>query len=209
MRGDDTLVHRDRGFLTEHDREYLTGQLEEMPTNREKQKRYQIRERFRHAMYDFRFMSEQLSNRDKDLLWIEIDNWLWRAQNRRQKSEDYEYPELPELVKCWRDLISLFVECHVLQIPEAEDLATWIIESGVNKGVRRKRLRVSSRYQEMDANLDWGGGELTKLEPYLRAIASDLPADPEEAEERLLELYREGYLRSADITYLRETYVQT
>ena len=207
MRSDDTLVDRDRGFLTQHDREYLLGELDEMPDNREKQKRYQIRERFRNAMYDFRFMSEHLSDRDKDLLWREIDHWLWRAQNRRQKSDDYEYPEIPLVVKCWRDLISLFVECHVLQISEAEDLVTWIIEDGVNKGVRRRRLRVSSQHQEVDATIDWGIGDRVKLEPYLRAIARDLPTDSDDAEDYLLELMRGGYLRRSDAVYLHNAYV--
>lgn len=208
MREDDELVDRQRGFLTQHDREYLLGQHDDMTDNYEQQKRYQIRERFRHAMFDFYFMSDYLSDRDKRLLWREIDNWLWRAQNRRQQSEDYEYPEIPFLAECWRDIISLFVECHILTgIPEAERLAEWVIEEGVNKAVRRKTLNVTQMYREVDADLDWGVGELQKLQSYLQRIANEMPTEPDAAEEYLLALVRQGYLKRGHSVYLYQTYV--
>lgn len=210
MRGDDTLIERDRGFLTEHDRRYLAGELdtEEWTDNYEQQKRYQIRERFRHAMYDFHVITEHLSSQDKQLLWPEIDEWLWRSRKRRETQEDFTYPEPPLLAECWRDIVSLFVECHVQpSLPEAEQLALWVLEQGANKGVRRKLLRVSRRYQEVDAELDWGVGETMKLFPYLNEIGRSLPADSEAAKDELQSLVREGYLLEAHAHYCYRTYV--
>jgi hypothetical protein len=209
MRGDDGLVDRQRGFLTKHDREYLLGQHDDMTDNYEQQKRYQIRERFRNAMFDFYFMSNYLSDRDKRLLWPEIDNWLWEAQNRRQRQEEYQYPEVPLLAKCWRDIISVFVESHILTgIPEAEYLAKWVIEEGVNKAVRRKTLNVTQMYREVDANLNWGLGGLQKLQSYLRQIANEMPTEPDAAEEYLLSLMRQGYLKRSHSIYLYQTYIK-
>lgn len=209
MRGEDDLVNRQRGFLTQHDREYLLGQHEDMSDNYEQQKRYQIRERFRHAMFDFYFMSNHLSDRDKRLLWPEIDNWLWQAQNRRQRQEEYEYPDLPLLAKCWRDVVSLFIECHIMTgIPESEQLAKWIIEEGVNKAVRRKTLQIYQMYRDVNANLDWGVGESEKLLSYLQRVANQMPADPDEAEDYLNTLVRQGYLSTSHSVYLYHTYVE-
>jgi len=209
MRGDDGLVDRQRGFLTKHDREYLLGQHDDMTDNYEQQKRYQIRERFRNAMFDFYFMSNYLSDRDKRLLWPEIDNWLWEAQNRRQRQEEYQYPEVPFLAKCWRDIVSVFVESHILTgIPEAEYLAKWVIEEGVNKAVRRKTLSVTQMYREVDANLNWGLGGLQKLQSYLQQIANEMPTEPDAAEEYLLSLVRQGYLRRSHSIYLYQTYIE-
>lgn len=210
MKGEESIVDRERGFLTPHDRKYLLGQHEDMTDNNEQQKRYQIRERFRHAMFDFYFMSEYLSDRDKRLLWPEIDNWLWRAQNRRQQKDDFVYPEIPLLAKCWRDIISVFIECHILTgIPEAENLAKWVIEEGVNKAVRRKTLKVSQRYRDVDAKLDWGVGESQKLQGYLQRVANEMPQDPDQAEEYLLSLVRQGYLTKGHSIYLYQTYIDS
>lgn len=209
MKDEDDLVDRQRGFLTEHDREYLLGYIDEMTDNYEQQKRYQIRQRFRHAMLDFYFISDHLSDRDKRLLWPEIDDWLWRAQNRRQQKKDFEYPDIPFLLECWRDIVSVFVESHILMgIPEAEQLAEWIIEEGVNKGVRRKTLRTTQMYREVDANLDWGIGGLQKLMPYLERIADEMPAEPDAAEEYLLSLVRQGYLTKGHSIYLYENNIE-
>jgi hypothetical protein len=207
---DDDLTSRDRGFLTQHDREYLLDQHDDMTDNNENQKRYQIRERFRNAMYDFYFISEYLSNRDKRLLWPEIDHWLWKAQNRRQQRDDFAYPEVPLLAKCWRDVVSVFIESHILTgIPEAEYLAKWVIEEGVNKGVRRKTLKNAQMYREVDAELDWGIGELVKLQSYLQQITDQMPTEPEPAEEYLLSLLRQGYLTRSHSIYLYQNYIES
>lgn len=209
MADGDTLVDRPRGFLTQHDREYLLGWHDDMTDNYENQKRYQIRERFRNAMFDFHFVSEYLSDRDKRLLWKEIDHWLWRAQNRRQQQDNFAYPEVPFLGECWRDLISLFVECHILAgIPEAEFLAEWVIEEGINKGVRRKTLKSVQKFREVDAELDWGIGELHKLQNYLQQIAFEMPSEPDNAEEYLLSLVQQGFLTRSHSIYLYDTYVE-
>lgn len=208
MRYDD-IVERDRGFLTQHDREYLIGRLEEMSDNTEQQKRFQVRERFRHAMFDFYFVTEHLSIRDKRLLWPEIDNWLHRAQNRRQQLDDFDYPEAPFLAKCWRDIISLFVECHIQAgIPEAELLAEWVIEQGINKGVRRKAMQEYQAYREVDAAIDWGVGDSIKLQNYFNRISQNIPKEENEADDYLRELWRNGYLLDTHRAHLYNTHVR-
>lgn len=54
MSQNDNYTERDRGILTERDREYLLGEIDdELSENAEYQKRYQIRQRIRNAMLDF------------------------------------------------------------------------------------------------------------------------------------------------------------
>lgn len=210
MRGVDDLVERNRGFLTKHDRKYLRGRLDEMDDNTEHQKRYQIRERFRQAMLDFYFMSEYLSAEDKRLLWPEVDAWLWEARKRRQMYEDFDYPDVPFLIECWRDVIALFVECHTYsRIDEDELIARWAIENGVSKGIRKSAIRKLQRYVQVDASLNWGVGEGVKLMRYLNQIAVEMPKEPEAAWEHLRELVRRGYLTEAHAAYLYDTHVES
>lgn len=122
----------------------------------------------------------------------------------------YENPELPLLAKCWRDVVALFVESHLLRgIPEAEMLAKWVIEDGVNKAVRRRTLTRSQMFRQVDASLDWGIGDVRKLYPYLRQIAYEMPKEPDAASEFLDSLERQGYLNRHHRIYLYQTYIQS
>ena len=96
---------------------------------------------------------------------------------------------------------------HDREYPEAERLAEWVIEEGVNKAIRRKTLQVAQMYREVDATLDWGIGALYKLQTYLERIGREMPKEADSAEEYLLQLVREGYLLRNHSIYLYETYV--
>lgn len=202
-------VERDRGILTKRDRRYLRGDLDgELTDNEHYQKRYQIRQRFRNAMFDFHILYRALSTRDIDLLWDETDYWLSQARSQRQMGEAPPYPPIPNLGRCWRDLIALFVYAQVSTgIPEAETLVEWVIQEGVNKAVRRSSLDRYSKYLEVDSTLEWGTGASYTLMEYLQYVGEQIPDDPKEAEEFLLELERDEYLQRHHVTYLRQTYV--
>jgi prophage antirepressor-like protein len=102
----------------------------------------------------------------------------------------------------------VFVESHILTgIPEAERLAEWVIEEGVNKAVRRKTLQVAQMYREVNATLDWGIKSIYKLQTYLERIGREMPKETDSAEEYLLQVVREGYLLRSHSIYLYETYV--
>jgi hypothetical protein len=202
-------VDRDRGILTKRDRRYLRGDLgEELSDNQEYQKRYQIRQRIRNAMFDFHILYRSLSRRDVSMLWEETDDWIYRSQSQRQKGDAPPYPEMPPLAWCWRDWIALFVYAQIITgVPEAERLVQWAIEEGVNKAVRRHTLESYNKYREVDATLDWGTGDAYNLLDYLQHIGQQIPDDPAEAEEHLLDLQRNEYLQSQHTTYLYKNFV--
>lgn len=202
-------VDRERGILTKRDRRFLRGDLDEdLSDNDRYQKRYQIRQRVRNAMFDFHILYRGLSSRDIGMLWKETDAWIHRAQANRQKGETESNPEIPLLGHCWRDLVAFFVFAQISTgIPEAEALAQWVIEEGVNKGIRRNALENYNKYQEVDSSLEWGVGDTYPLLDYLQYVGQEMPKSPEEAEEYLLDLQRDGYLQSHQVTYLYQTYV--
>lgn len=63
-------------------------------------------------------------------------------------------------------------------------------------------------YREVDSTLDWGTGEAFHLIDYLQYIENQIPEDPDEAEEYLLDLQRNEFLMSNHVTYLYQTHVQ-
>jgi hypothetical protein len=208
--GDFDWIDRDRGILTKRDRKFLQGDLDkELNDNQQYQKRYQIRQRVRNAMFDFQILYSALSRRDISMLWDGTDDWIYRSQAQRQRGEAPPYPEIPLLGRCWRDWIALFVYAQIVTgIPEAESLVQWAIEEGVNKAVRRCTLENYNMYQEVDSTLDWGIGESYELMDYLQSVKKQIPEDPDEAEEYLLNLQRDEFLMSNHVTYLYRTHVQ-
>lgn len=203
-------VDRDRGILTKRDREFLLGDIDnELNDNQQYQKRYQIRQRIRNAMFDFHILYRALPRRDVSMLWDETDYWISRSQGQRQRGDAPPYPEIPLLGRCWRDWVALFVYAQIITgIPEAESLVQWVIEQGVNKAIRRHTLENYNMYQEVDSTLEWGTGDAYKLMDYLQHIGQQLPEDPNKAEEKLLELQRNEFLLSHHVTYLNQTYVK-
>lgn len=203
-------ISRERGILTERDRQFLTGNLDdELNDNQQYQKRYQIRQRIRNAMFDFYILYECLSRRDISMLWSETDDWIYRSQSQRQMGDAPPYPDIPALGWCLRDWVSLFVYGQITTgVAEAEVLVQWVIEQGVNKAVRRYTLESYNKYREVDSNLDWGAGETYNLMDYLQHIGQQMPDNPEEAKEYLLELQRQEYLLSSHSNYLYKTYIE-
>lgn len=59
-------------------------------------------------------------------------------------------------------------------------------------------------YREVDSTLDWGIGESYRMIDYLNDLENDVPNDPDEAEDYLLTLQRNGFLQSHHVTYLYE-----
>lgn len=204
------LVSRDRGILTSHDRKYLLGTLDDPPTdNAEYQKRFKIRERIRNAMFDFFIISRYLDEKDVNMLWAETDDWLYRSRRQRNWGDAPPYPDLPFLAKCWREIIAFFVYSQIATgIAESESLVEWVIEEGVNKGVRRHAFEAHHKYREVDSSLDWGIGDLYRLQVYLHHVSQEIPNNQEQAEEYLLRLQREGYLQRHHVHYLYHTYVK-
>lgn len=197
MSENDNYIERDRGILTERDREYLLGELDdELSENAEYQKRYQIRQRIQNAMFDFWLISRQLSPKDTGLLWGDTDNWIYKSKRQRERGEAPPYPEKPFLAECWRDLIGFFVYSQLsVDLPEAEKLVEWTIEQGVAIGVRRKFFEQLRMYQTTEPSLNWGIGDRYRLIDFLDYIKQQVPEDPDEAESYLQKLINQGHIQ--------------
>jgi hypothetical protein len=199
-------VDRGRGILTKRDRKFLRGDLEEELTDNAKyQKRHQIRDRLRNAVFDFHILYRALSFQDVNLIWADIDRWIYDAETARQTGTKMEYPDIPLLAECWRDAVALFTYSQIInETTDAESLVQWVVESGINKAVRRHTFDSYNMYREVDSTLDWGVGELYKLTDYLNEIENNMPEDSHEAEDYLLDLQRDGFLRSQHVNYLHQ-----
>lgn len=203
------LTDRKRGIFTEHDRRYLTGQLEDPPSgNAEHQKRFKIRRRVKNAIYDFYLLNRYVSGKDAVKLWSETDDWIYRARRDRQRNDAPPYPELPMLVRCIREFLEFFTYYQISTgIREGEWLVEQAVQEAVNRAVRQYSFESMQKYREVDAELDWGVGETYFLYDYLDYIAQQLPDDSKEAKEQLLSLLRNRYLQSHHVRYISEVYM--
>lgn len=69
MTGDETDPERDRGILSPADRAYLRGETEFASAQAERNARARIRDRIYDAVLDFELLVDQLSDRDRELVF--------------------------------------------------------------------------------------------------------------------------------------------
>lgn len=202
-------VERDRGFLTQRDRRFLLGELDdELSDNSITQKRYQIRKRIQNAMLDFWFLNNTLSTHDISLLWEDTDYWLSKSRSKRRRDEAPPYPKLPFLAECWRELIAFFVYSQIsTEMEESKLLVEWVLEQGVNKGVRRHFFESLHAYQEIDSSIEWGAGDRFRLQQYLEYISNQMPKESDQAESYLENLVDKGYLQDHHAVYLYQSVI--
>lgn len=206
----DDLIERDRGILTEHDRQYLLGELdEELNDNAEYQKRHQIRNRIRNAIYDFQIITGELEPRDIDQLFEPADEWAVKARHLNEQGRQSSFPKFPLFVECWSAMIQFFVYSQISSnIKESRLLARWVIERGVSRTLRQYGFDYTNEYYETDVSLHWGIERRIRLLNYLQYIENELLANPVNFEDRLFQLYRENRLPYSLTILLHEKHIE-
>ncbi|WP_348608281.1 hypothetical protein [Halobaculum rarum] len=207
MSANEEYKNRNRGILTERDRRFLLGELDEdLSENAEYQKRYQIRQRIRDSMFDFWIINQHLSAKDAGMIWAETDDWIYQAEQDRLRGDAPPYQKKPFLAKCWRDLLAFFVYSQISTgVSEAEELVEWVIEQGVAKGIRRRFFENLQMYQHIEPELDWGVGDRYRLRDFLEYVEKQMPKSREESETYLLDLFKKGYLQRSHVEYLYQS----
>lgn len=205
------LIERDRGILTKHDRKYLLDRLDEsLSDNAEYQKRHQIRERIRNAIYDFQIITGELEPRDIDQIFKPADKWAQKARHLNEQGRVSSFPDFPSFIECWSAMIQFFVYSQLsTNIAESRLLARWTIEQGVSRALRQYGFDFTNEYYKTDVTLNWSVDQRFRLLFYIEHIESQIPQGSADIEEYLYRLYQKNYLPYHLALYLFEKHVES
>ena len=203
-------VERDRGVLTQRDRELLLGRAEdELDQNAWNVRRYNIRERVENAIHDFQILAQSLAITDIQQLFEPAYEWSRERRRREEDGPASGNPELTRLLRSWMALFEFFsYGIYVGGKQETQILMQGLVENGIERGFREWQNENLPRYREVDAELQLNYSNLVRRDNYLRGIESGLPSNPSEIAEEVVRLRRNRKISEREANELFKKYVR-
>lgn len=203
-------VERDRGVLTQRDRELLLGRAEdELDQNAWNVRRYNIRERVENAIHDFQILAQSLAIADIQQLFDPAYEWSRERRRREEDGPASGNPELTRLLRSWMALFEFFsYGMYAGGKQETEILMQGLVENGIERGFREWQNENLQTYQEVDAGLQLNYGNLVLRNNYLHGIENDLSSTPSEIAEEVIRLRRNRKISEREANELFEKYVR-
>lgn len=182
-------VDRERGILTERDRQFLLGQLDdELSESSRNVKRHRIRKRVENALYDMHLLSSYLPFKDYKQIFEPAYKWAKTQRQLQRKGRTTKSPEFTEFHVALRALPEFYARgLYAGRIPETDHLLAGLIEQGVQRGYRSVNQR-SQRRTTITATLNLQYGEEISREEYLQQIWNELPEEPDERAGEIIRL---------------------
>lgn len=203
-------VERDRGVLTQRDRELLLGRAEdELDQNAWNVRRYNIRERVENAIHDFQILAQSLAIADIQQLFEPAYEWSREHRRREEDGPASGNPELTRLLQSWMALFEFFsYGMYAGGKQETEILMQVLVENGIERGFREWQNENLQTYREVDAGLQLNHGNLVLRNNYLNGIENDLSSTPSEIAEEVIRLRRNRKISEREANKLFEKYVR-
>jgi hypothetical protein len=203
-------VERDRGVLNERDREILLGRAgQDLDDNARNVRHYDIRERIKNSIYDFRIIAESLPIADIRQVFGPAYQW---SRDRRQLSEEGRtsaMPDLHHLLRSWLSLFQFFsYGMYAGGKRETQILMRGLLEEGIEYGYREYQHDNLQTYREIDTKLELSYGNDELRSNYLRGVRQDLPSGTSELAEEIMRLRRLKKISQADASHWFDEYVQ-
>lgn len=189
------LIERSTGILTEQDRKYLLGLLDDPPSDSaDRHRRYRMRKRLRNALWDFYILHETMPIGEIETLFEEIYEWRQEVAVAIERGE--ELPPVPDFIDAWKASVQFLVFSLVgLDIGHRE------LEHAVEDAIYQHQLYFQDKLVDIDVTVeaDWEGADEYSLDEIEELLESDeLPDDPVKIDQMLLALYRKGRLTESE-----------
>jgi hypothetical protein len=186
------IVDRQQALLTRKDRKFLLGELEEkLSDSARRNRRYKIRNRIENGIIDFTLLADNLWMADIKQLFEPAYEW---SIERHKSEEQNRNPsvEIPPLFDAWMRLFHFYSYGFYAggKQPQMQHAFEEIIQRGIEAGIRQYQHQNLSKYQPVDINVEIQYGESVTRDDYFNELANNLPQDPTEATQRIIELYR-------------------
>lgn len=186
-------THRDRGVLTERDREILVGELgDDLNQNALNQRFYNIRNRIENSILDFHILAQHLPLTDLRQLFEPAYDWSRERRRLTDQGRTSTHPDLSPFLLSWLSLFEFFsYGMYAGGKNETQVLMRGLVENGLERGFRQYQHENRQTYREIDASLDLNYGNPILRNNYLRDIHNDLPSDPSKIAEQIMTLRRQ------------------
>lgn len=203
-------VDRDRGVLTERDREILLGRAgEDLDRNAQNVRRYNIRERVRNSLYDFHIIAQHLPLVDIQQLFEPAYDWSRDRRRLDEEGRTSTQPEIDQLIWSWLALFEFFsYGMYAGGKRETQVLMQALVESGIERGYREYQHDNLQTYREIDVDLGLNYGNLVLRNNYLRSVQQELPSETPEIAKEVLRLRRLRKISQADASRWFEEFVR-
>jgi hypothetical protein len=187
-------IDRDRGVLTQRDREILLGEAgEELSENAINQRYYNIRNRVRNAILDFNLLARNLPVADYRQIFEPAYDWSRERRHLNEEGRTSTTPELSPFLRSWMALFEFYTYgMFAGGMRETRGLMRGLIEEGMESGFRTYQHDNLQTYREMDAALSLEYGNAVLWRNRMWNLRNDLSNDPSEAAEEILLLHRQG-----------------
>ncbi|SEQ04156.1 hypothetical protein SAMN04489841_1144 [Natrinema salaciae] len=203
-------IERDRGILTERDREILLGRAgENLDKNAQNVRRYNIRERIKNALYDFHIIAQNLPLADIQQLFEPAYDWSRERRRLDEEGRTSTPPDLDQLLWSWLSVFEFFsYGMYAGGKQETQVLMQGLVEGGIERGYREYQHDNLQTYRKIDVDLRLNYGNLVLRNNYLRGIQQDLPSETSEIAEEVLRLRRLRKISQADASRWFDEYVR-
>lgn len=186
-------IHRDRGVLTERDREILVGEAGgDLTQNAVNQRYYNIRNRIENAILDFHLLAERLPVADIRQVFEKAYDWSRERRRLNEQGRESTHPDLSPILMGWLSLFEFYsYGMYAGGKDETQILMQGLIEQGLERGYRQYQHDNYQSYREVDATLSVQYANPVLQPNYLRGVRDDLPNDPAKIAEQLMHLRRQ------------------
>lgn len=204
-------VHRDRGILTERDREILVGESgTDLSQNAVYQRLYNIRNRVENSLYDFYLLAQYLPHTDKRYIFEHAYKWARKRRDLNSQGLTSTSPDLSPFLWSWLSLFQFFsYGMYAGGMKETQPLMEGLIENGIERGYRQYQHENFENYREVAASFSVDYGNLVRRDNYLRGVENNLPNEPSDIAERVMNLYFKRKIPRHVANHWIEKYVQS
>jgi hypothetical protein len=204
-------VHRDRGVLTERDREILVGESgEDLNQNALNQRFYSIRNRIENSVLDFHLLAQHLPLTDLRQLFEPAYDWSRERRRLNEQGRTSTHPDLSPFLLGWLSLFEFFsYGMYAGGKNETQVLMRGLVENGLERGFRQYQHENHQTYREIDASLELNYGDPVLRDNYLRDIHNGLPSDPSNIAEQIMALRRQRKIPYRVASRWIDEYVRT
>ncbi|MFC7046969.1 hypothetical protein ACFQH6_17575 [Halobacteriaceae archaeon GCM10025711] len=193
MSGEFDLIERDRGILTQRDREIMTGQHDdELTNNALNQRFYNIRNRVENSIYDFYLLARYLPL--PDIRQVFEPSYEWARQRRQldRQGRNVTQPQLSMFLRSWLSLFEFYsYGMYASRMDETEGLMRGLVTEGIERGYRSYQRENKKVFQEVAVSLNIDYGNQILWRNYLLQLQNELPNDPTEIAEQVIRWDRE------------------
>ncbi|MDS0261864.1 hypothetical protein NDI56_20885 [Haloarcula sp. S1CR25-12] len=203
-------VERDRGILTERDRELLLGKVgDDLDENAWNVRRYNIRKRIENALYDFHIIAQNLPVTDIRQVFEPAYEWSRERRRLDEEGRTSSNPDVDQLLWSWLSLFEFFsYGMHAGGKQETQILMQGLVEGGIERGYREYQHDNLPKYREIEANLGLDYGNLVMRNNYLRGVLRDLPSEPSKIAEEVMRLRQLRKISQMDASRWFDEYVR-